>query len=99
MKQVTKLKYEIYFREFEYLGSFLEEAQEKVKELPFGCYSIDHLDSEKKIALKILEGMIEFQRKNNKGVRFSKLFDDSIEIFDINAQQKVIDEQMKNFSI
>lgn len=98
MKKITDKRYEIFFREFENLGVVIEELQNAILKQEYGKYDIRELELEKKIALKILEGMDDFQRKNDKGIRFDSIFKDGvIEIYDINEEQRIIDEAMMKF--
>jgi hypothetical protein len=97
MKQATPVRYEIYFREFEGIGVVVEEVQSSIKNLDYGKYNITDIELEKKIALKILEGMDGFQLEHNKGIRFDRIFKDSIiEIYNINEEQKELDEMIMN---
>ena len=65
-----------------------------------GKYRYDDLETEKKGALKTLEGMDAFQRENNKGIRFDRIYPDKIvEIYDINGEQKKMDEMIMKLDI
>lgn len=100
MKQATEKRYEIFFREFEGIGAVLEELQEKVINLDYGKYDIRGLELEKRVALKILEGMFEFQKMHNKGLRFDSIFKDgAIEIYNIEEEQKRHDELIMNLNL
>jgi len=98
MKKVTEKRYEIFFREFESLGVVIEEVQNVILNREYGKYDIRELGLEEKIALKIIEGMYDFQKKNNKGLRFDSIFKDgAIEIYDINEEQRQFNETMMKF--
>ena len=100
MKRVTEKRYEIFFREFEGLGVVIEDLLNKIQSLDYGKYNIEDLEIEAKIALKIIEGMDDFQREHNKGLRFDRIFKDTvIEIYDINEAQRKMDEMILKLNL
>ena len=100
MNEINKNRFEVTTRDLRGLGSIIEKCLSSIKESDYGFYKIENYkDLEIKLALKIIEGMNEFQEQNNKGVRMSGTFNNTLEIYNLNVEQEKMDEAMGNFII
>ena len=86
-------------RDFRELGIYLEEVLDSIPEKDNGKYKVDNEDTRMLLALRIAEGMEEWQRKTNKGIELVGEFNVVLKIFDKEEKQKRLDEAMDDFEI
>lgn len=86
-------------RDFRGLGSYLEEVLDSIAKKDNGKYKVDNEDTRMLLALRIAEGMEEWQYKTNKGIELIGEFNVVLKIFDKEEKQKRLDEAMDDFEI
>lgn len=95
MRQVNNRKYEVTAGDLFLIGSEVEKILKAIQEHEYGFYNAEQLETESKIALKIVEGMDDWQRQHNKGIRLRGDTHIKIEIYDLRELQKRMEEFMK----
>lgn len=99
MEQINRHRYELTTRDFLILGELIEMSLEKIIDLEYGYYKLDNDDFSLKMALKIIEGMENWQDKHNKGVKLVGEYNNSLHIYDKKGRQEKMDEAMLKFEI
>ena len=64
----------------------------RIKENEYGKYRDEHWEIDEKIALRIIEGMYDWQWQHNKGVRVYKDTHIILEIYEMHELQKRMDK-------
>lgn len=100
LKNITDRRFEITLGEFRLIGVEVDKQLKNLEKYEYGIFNIGELDSKTIIVLKIIEGMYDWQEKHNKGIEVHVHGScKSLEIIDLEARQKRMDEAMENFSI
>ncbi len=94
MEKINNRRYELTLHDLAVLGSEVERALKAIKEKAYGIYSAEDLEVEEKLALRVASGMHEWQWEHNKGIRVCNDVHIQVEIYDLHAVQKQIDETM-----
>lgn len=98
VERINNRKYGVTANDFLLLGVEVERLLETIKEHEYGIFRLEDYDLNSQLALRVIEGMNEWQQKHNKGV---KIFGDThlkVEFYDMEELEKRIDEMYKNIS-
>lgn len=98
MKQVSKTKLELKTHDLIRIGFLVEKLLRDLKGKDYGLYKIAEEDLDVKLALKVIEGMEDFQKENNKGIEIGGAFDNVLEIYNITERQMRFDEAMEKLT-
>jgi hypothetical protein len=99
MKRINNRKFEVTANELTMVGVEIERILESIKEHDYGDYQTEDLELKTVLALKVIEGMDDWQWENNKGVR---IFGDThikVSIYNPQELQKRMDEAISKLSI
>lgn len=97
MERINGRKFGVTAKDLKLIGGVLEKVLEAIKNHEYGTFDTSDLEMEDKIALRVAEGMEDWQRQHNKGIRISGYSDMTIEIYELQELQKKIDEMRKDF--
>ena len=94
MEKINNRKYAVTLDEFVRLGATVEKILKWIVENEYGKYSADHWEMDEKLALRIINGMYDWQWQHNKGVRVHKDTHIILEIYEMHELQKRMDKTM-----
>ncbi|WP_391123467.1 hypothetical protein [Psychrobacillus sp. L3] len=94
MEKINNRKYAVTLDEFVRLGSTVERILKWIEENKYGKYGAEHLEIDEKLALRIIDGMYDWQWQRNKGVRVHNDTHIILEIYEMHELQKRMDETM-----
>lgn len=97
MERINNRKYGITATDCTGLGFEVERALESIKNHEYGIYKAADLELKKQLALRIVEGMSDWQWQHNKGVRLKGDTHIQVEVYELHELQKRIDETMESF--
>lgn len=95
MQTISNRKFEVTAKDLQLIGEEIERVLEVIKDYDYGFYNTEDLELKTKLALKIIEGMDEWQWELNKGIRLRGDIHLKIEIYELHELQKRKDEMLK----
>jgi hypothetical protein len=95
LRQVTNRKYETTANDLSSIGYEVERILDVIKEKEYGFYDCKDLELSSKIALRVVEGMKDWQWEQNKGVRLNGDTNIRLEVYELHELQKRIDSSME----
>ncbi len=100
MKRIGTRKFEVTSCDCTKIGAEVERVMEAIKEHDHGCYYTgDELEFQTKLALKVIEGMSDWQWEHNKGVKVKGLANMTMELYDLHESQRKLDEMMVSLNV
>lgn len=96
MEQINNRKYAVTANDLFKIGMEVERILESIKEKDYGFYRMDDMELISLIALKTVEGMNDWQWKNNKGIVLENDIHIVMEIYDMHAMQERMDKAFEN---
>lgn len=94
MKKINNRKFEVTSGDLSVIGSEVDRLLGKIKGLEYGTYDAAENDLEAKLALKIIEGMYDWQWEHNKGVSLQGDIHIQVDIYEMHERQKRLDAMM-----
>ncbi|MGE7091318.1 hypothetical protein ACQKII_07585 [Lysinibacillus sp. NPDC048646] len=95
MKRISPKRFELAMRDFSSLGDTVEYFLEWIKQGEYANYAMIHFPLEGQLALRIIEGMDDWQCQHSKGVRFKLDGIEFVEIYDKKEHQNEIDRLLE----
>lgn len=92
MQLINNRTYQVTNNELENIGHAIDVLKSKIKHLEYGVYDASHLVDEKKVALRVLAGMGEWQTEHNKGIRLKGDTNIRLEVYDIKTTENELNK-------
>lgn len=94
MERINNRKYGLTANDLTFLGCEMERVLEAIKKHEYGRFNASKLELKTQLALRIIEGMDDWQWQHNKGIRVHRDTHVSVEIYDLHELQKSTDKMM-----
>lgn len=98
VEKINNRKYALTLNEFVVLGARVQGLLELIKQREYDKYNAAHFDLDEKLALRVIEGMSDWQWKHNKGVQLHGDTNIRIKIYDMHELQDRMEKAMEEFN-
>lgn len=95
MEQVNNRKFEVTANDLLLIGTEVERILEAIKKQEYGFYYTENIELKTKLALKIIEGLGDWQWQHNKGIRLQGDNRIRVEIYELHELEKRINKMME----
>lgn len=99
MERINNRKYGITADELRVIGAEVERVLSSIKGKEYGKFDAEDLELKTQLAIRIIEGMTDWQWQHNKGIRIKGDTRMRVEIYELHELQKTIDKSMESFEL